>query len=157
MKILKFFTVLGILLEITSCIPPNEQVKTIPLDGEWLSKYPAQFEFTIEDYQTPKNIIFVIRNNNSYPYSNIRLFTSIYSDKAKNQSKTDTLNYIMAKPNGEWLGTGFGNTKEMLFLYKSAYQFPKNGKYIIEVKHAMRKNPLIGLDDIGIKIETLNP
>lgn len=64
----------------------------------------------------------------------------------------DTLNYILAKPNGEWLGKGFGNTKEILFQYKNAYTFPKNGKYSIEIKHAMRTQNLKGIEDIGVQI-----
>ena len=40
----------------------------------------------------------------------------------KSKKKTiDTLNYILAKPNGEWIGKGFGDTKETLFQYKLNY------------------------------------
>ena len=80
-----------------------------------------------------------------------------FSHKKEN-IKTDTLNYIIAKPNGEWLGSGIGNVKEVFFQYKLHYKFPSNGKYQVEIKHGMRKDTLRGIEDIGIKIEnTLNP
>jgi gliding motility-associated lipoprotein GldH len=67
------------------------------------------------------------------------------------------LNYVLAKPNGEWLGTGFGDTKETLFQYKLNYKFPEKGKYEIGLTQAMRNDNLPGIEDIGVKIETAKP
>lgn len=121
------------------------------LDSHWEQNKAQAFHFEINDHQTPKNIIFVVRNNNEYPYSNIRFF-SVLKEEGNKTAKVDTLNYILAKPNGEWLGKGFGNTKEILFQYKNAYTFPKNGKYSIEIKQAMRTSNLKGIEDIGVQI-----
>jgi len=55
------------------------------------------------------------------------------------------------------LGTGFGDTKETLFLYKVNHRFPKNGKYEINVTQAMRNDNLPGIEDLGIKVETAKP
>lgn len=103
-----------------------------------------------------KNIIFVVRNNNEYPYSNIRLIVNFSEVKSKKKS-TDTLNYILAKPNGEWLGKGFGDTKEIMFQYKLNYKFPENGDYKIGIIQAMRTDNLKGIEDIGVKIESAKP
>ena len=73
------------------------------------------------------------------------------------KAKPDTLNYILAKPNGEWIGRGFGETKETLFQYRLNYKFPKNGKYTLTVQQAMRKDKLTGIDDFGVKIEQAQP
>ena len=100
-------------------------------------------------------MMFVVRNNNSYPYSNLRLIARIENNK-KNIS-TDTLNFVLAKPNGEWIGTGFGDTKEIVFQYKLNYKFPQNGNYSVKVIQAMRNNSLTGIEDIGIKIQNLKP
>ena len=95
-----------------------------------------------------------MRNNNEYPYANLRIFATIKDAKKKNKkNKIDTLNYILAEPNGMWLGKGFGETKEILFQYKKGYKFPKNGIYTIEIQHAMRDSHLKGIEDFGIKIE----
>ena len=67
------------------------------------------------------------------------------------------MNYILAEPNGTWLGKGFGETKEILFQYKLNYQFPENGAYSIGIIQAMRNDDLPGIEDIGVKIETAKP
>lgn len=141
---------------LTACVSPDEQVRTISLDGKWMSKYPARFEFDIEDAQNPKNIIFVIRNNDDYPYMNLRLKATVSRINEKGKV-ADVLNYMLAEPNGLWTGTGFGATKETLGRYKVNYKFPANGKYKIEIRHLMNRSPLVGLEDIGIKIETVKP
>jgi gliding motility-associated lipoprotein GldH len=74
-------------------------------------------------------------------------------EEGQKNYKIDTLNYILAKPNGEWLGEGFGETKEIMFLYKSKYTFPKSGKYTVGILQAMRANDLKGIEDVGVKIE----
>jgi gliding motility-associated lipoprotein GldH len=66
------------------------------------------------------------------------------------------LNYVLAKPNGEWLGTGFGDTKETFFNI-NWIKFPGKGKYEIGLAQAMRNDNLPGIEDIGVKIETAKP
>ena len=126
------------------------------INGIWPKKAEQKFDFTISDAQNPKNIIFVVRNNNDYPYSNIRFIVNFTETKTKNV-KVDTLNYILAKPDGAWIGKGFGDTKETLFQYKVNYKFPQNGAYSIGVIQAMRTDSLKGIEDLGLKIETAKP
>lgn len=126
------------------------------VNNKWNKKSEQKFSLEISDPQNPKNIIFVVRNNNEYPYSNIRFIVN-FTDLQSKKKQTDTLNYILAKPNGEWLGTGFGDTKETLFQYKLNYRFPAKGKYEIGLTQAMRNDDLPGIEDIGVKIETAKP
>ena len=150
--------VLGILMLIflTGCGTSNEDVTMNPINNKWGKKAEQKFKLEISDLQTPKNIIFVVRNNNEYPYSNIRFIVNFKNPKSK-IAQIDTLNYILAKPNGEWLGTGFGETKETLFQYRTNYKFPEKGTYEVGVIQAMRNNNLPGIEDIGIKVETAKP
>lgn len=134
----------------------SEDIHINNLNGNWDKKAEQKFDFKIKDAQNPKNIIFVVRNNNEYPYSNIRLFVN-FSDSKTKRKITDTLNYNLALPNGEWLGKGFGDTKEILFQYKVNYKFPANGDYSIGITQAMRTDKLKGIEDIGVKIETAKP
>jgi gliding motility-associated lipoprotein GldH len=117
------------------------------LNGDWNKKAEQKFDFKVNDAQHPKNIIFVVRNNNDYPYSNIRFIVNFQELKSKKKT-IDTLNYILAKPNGEWIGKGFGDTKETLFQYKLNYKFPQNGDYSIGIIQAMRNDNLKGIEDI---------
>ena len=145
-----------VLLFLVGCSNDTEQVLMNNINGKWDKKEEQKFDFKIEDAQHLKNIIFVVRNNNDYPYSNIRLIVNFLDKKTINKS-TDTLNYILAKPNGAWIGKGFGETKETLFQYKLNYKFPANGDYSIGIIQAMRNDKLVGIEDIGVKIETAKP
>ena len=149
---IKYFQIFFVSIMLISCSYNNEVVSMNEVNGTWDKKKELLFTMNIEDTSTPKNIIFVVRNNNDYPYSNLFLITYLKAENEKN-FKIDTLNYIMAKPNGEWLGKGFGETKEILFQYKNQYKFPKKGKYIIGVKQGMRINSLVGIEDLGVKLE----
>lgn len=141
---------------LIGCNNPSEEVIVNNLNGKWDKKAEQKFDFSITDAQHPKNIIFVVRNNNEYPYSNLRLIVH-FSDLQTKAKITDTLNYVMAQPNGQWLGKGFGDTKEILFQYRTNYTFKENGRYSIGVIQAMRKDNLPGIEDLGIKIETAKP
>ena len=152
----KVFAALFMLLSFLSCTSDDAEVQMRPIDGNWKMKEEQKFQFKINDAQNLKNIIFVVRNNNYYPYSNIRFIVNFTSLKTK-KTQTDTLNYTLARPNGEWIGTGFGSTKEILFQYRTDYKFPENGDYEIGILQAMRKSNLVGIEDIGIKIQNTKP
>ncbi|WP_294208875.1 gliding motility lipoprotein GldH [uncultured Chryseobacterium sp.] len=139
-----------------SCHSPEGDVKMNSVDNKWNKKSEQKFNLEIADPQNPKNIIFVVRNNNDYPYSNIRFIVN-FTNLQNKKKETDTLNYVLAKPNGEWLGTGFGDTKETLFQYRLNYRFPSKGKYKIGLIQAMRNDVLPGIEDVGVKIETAKP
>lgn len=76
----------------------------------------------------------------------------------------DTLEYQMAKPNGELLGKGFTDIKENKLWYKGyekPFVFEEKGEYNINIQHAMRNNgdingvdKLDGITDVGFRIET---
>ena len=66
----------------------------------------------------------------------------------------------MARPDGEWLGTGFGDVKENKLWYKEHVRFKEPGEYRVNIRHAMRKNGevngiqnLDGITDVGFRIE----
>lgn len=145
-----------LLMSIVACNTSEDQVMMNHVDNKWDKKNQQKFNLDISDPENAKNIIFVVRNNNEYPYSNIRFIVN-FGEAKSNKKITDTLNYVLAKPNGEWIGKGFGDTKETLFQYKINYKFPKNGDYQIGVVHGMRTDNLKGIEDIGVKIESVKP
>ncbi|MDY3536876.1 gliding motility lipoprotein GldH [Riemerella anatipestifer] len=148
------FLMMLVLFTLVSCsLFGDEEVRMHSLGGVWHKNTSQKFEFEIKDAQNPKNIIFVIRNNNDYPFSNLYLISKM-SKGNKVLGQIDTLNYVLAMPTGEWIGSGFGSTKETLFQYKVNYKFPENGVYNIELKQAMRKDTLKGIEDIGVTIQS---
>ena len=75
----------------------------------------------------------------------------------------DTLEYQMAYPNGELLGTGFTDVKENKLWYKEQVVFEETGEYTVNIQHAMRENGKVngdinieGITDVGFRIEKPN-
>lgn len=141
------------LLWLYSC--SSDEVYMASVDNTWAKNEAKKIDFHINDAQSAKNLIFVIRNNNEYPYSNLFLISTL-KDEQQKVIKIDTMQYLLAKPNGEWLGSGMGSVKEIWVQYKNDYIFPKNGQYHLEIKHGMRTEKLQGIEDIGIKIDNIN-
>jgi gliding motility-associated lipoprotein GldH len=69
------------------------------------------------------------------------------------QIQRDTLECILAAPNGRWLGDGLGDIWDNRILLKDQVKFPQAGEYRFELYQAMRINPLPGIMDAGIRIE----
>lgn len=116
--------------------------------------------FKLEDITPNKeyNLFINVRNNNEFDFSNLFLIAEIQFPQGK--VITDTLEYEMAAPDGQWLGTGFGSVKESKLWYKEQVSFEETGQYVVFIKHAMRKNNneqgienLEGITEIGFRIE----
>lgn len=104
------------------------------------------------------NLFINVRNNNEFDFSNLFLIAEIQFPEGK--VITDTLEYEMAAPNGQWLGSGFGSVKESKLWYKERVSFEETGQYVVFIKQAMRKNNkeqgienLEGITEIGFRIE----
>ncbi|MDR3272748.1 MAG: gliding motility lipoprotein GldH [Flavobacteriaceae bacterium] len=138
------------LISLTQCSRHYEYAETVNIKNFWHKKNALNFDFEIKNPQQPKNLFFIVRNNNNYSFSNLYLFISL-----KQNGKileTDTLNYPLAKPTGEWLGTGTGSVKEIEFQYKKNFKFPEKGRYTLSVIQGMRKDTLEGIEDFGLII-----
>lgn len=128
--------------------------------GSWSREDVKDYSFTQNDTLTRYNLFINIRNDNTYPYSNLFLITDLsFPDGTVVR---DTLEYEMALPDGQWLGKGYGSLKENKLLYKENIVFPNSGVYTFEVAHAMRQNGsvegvnnLIGITDVGFQIESV--
>lgn len=136
-----------------------DKYKSFP-DG-WAKDSLATFKISEIDSSRTYNVFINVRNNNNYRYSNLFLISEINFPNGK--VLTDTLEYEMAAPNGEWLGTGFGEVKESRLWLKQNVRFSEHGEYKVTLQQAMRKNGetdgidvLEGITDIGIRIEKTN-
>ncbi len=140
------------LLLLTSCGEKPYHEEYIKLDQKgWYADSLARFTVEIDDTLSAYKVILNFRGNNDYPYSNLYLFRSIQSDLGLEYS--DTANFILADPYGRWLGEGLGELKSFERMYRRRpLRFNKTGIYTFELKQAMRDEPLIGLEDIGISI-----
>jgi len=133
--------------------------KSLP-NGNWEAHKNISFEFDIVDTISPKNLFINIRNNKEYSYSNLFVITEL--NFPNGDKVIDTLQYEMADNAGNYLGKGFTDIKENKLFYKEEKVFPKSGKYVFNIQHAMRKNgevkamPILeGVQDVGFSIEKI--
>jgi gliding motility-associated lipoprotein GldH len=117
----------------------------------WNAKAPLVFLADIKDTVSPHNVYLNIRNAGVYPFSNVFLFLN--TTLPDGRLDRDTVEILLASPDGKWLGKGLGDIWDNQVLFKSNVRFPKAGEYRFEMIQAMRLDPLPGIMDAGIRIE----
>ncbi|EAR02712.1 gliding motility lipoprotein GldH [Maribacter sp. HTCC2170] len=130
-------------------------------NGAWNKDNIVEFTFSEMDTVQNHHVYINVRNDNTFLYSNLFLIAEL--DKPNGDTVTDTLEFIMAKPDGTWLGKGYANTKENKLWYKENIVFSSSGVYTLRLSHAMRKNGnldgiinLEGITDVGYEIVKSN-
>lgn len=139
-----------------------DEYKSVP--NKWHKDSVASFSFKAPDTTNAYNLYVNLRNNEAYKYSNLFLIVTLNYPNGK--TVKDTLEYKMAKPNGELLGEGFTDIKENKLWYRGyevPFKFTENGEYTAMVQHAMRNNGdvdgitnLEGITDIGFRVEQVS-
>lgn len=160
-KIFRLFFWMGSML-LLSCGSDNAYYFDYQaLNHSWNKEESVDFTFEPPDTIQPYNMYINLRNDNNYPFSN--LFLIVKLNFPDGRVIADTLEYEMAKPDGEWLGEGFTDLKESKLWYKENVVFPDPGEYTVAIEHAMRKigeaegvGELKGITDIGLQIEKSN-
>lgn len=120
-------------------------------NSSWNAKDSILFSFDVLDKAIPKNMSFFLRNNLEYPYRNIFLLVEIQNNSGIIDS--DTVQYLMSNKYGQWLGKGFGKTRDNYFIFKKNYLFEDSGKHVMIIRHGMRKNELHGFVKLGVEID----
>lgn len=147
-----------LILGFSSCDSSQvfDEYKTVP--DSWHKDNTITFSISPPDTLKPYNLFINVRNTSNFKYSNLYLIVEMNFPNGK--VTKDTLEYLMAKPNGEFLGTGFSDVKENKLWYKEAVVFYENGEYKVNIQHAMRENGSIkgienleGITDVGFRIE----
>lgn len=145
---------LGFLLVVVLTACNSREVffeySTVNTSG-WSKDSVYSFDVTIDDVSVPYNIYVNTRHSSQYPYQNLWLF--IYKSEKSAIATKDTINFYLADQFGKWLGDGVGDLYSMPVLYQQNVKFPKKGNYRYQIGHGMRDSVLIGVSDIGIKIE----
>lgn len=143
---------------VTSCDSNRvfDEYQSVP--NQWHKDSIIEFDLIPPDSTNAYDLFVNLRNTSAYKYSNLFLIVEMNFPNGK--KVTDTLEYLMAKPNGEFLGTGFSDVKENKLWYKESVVFSEAGEYRVNIQHAMRENGQIdgvenleGITDVGFRIE----
>lgn len=148
-----FFVVLFI-----SCDDKRFYDEYVNLEGKWTKNDKVEFSFEQKDTTSLYNMFVTVRNNNDYPFNN--LFLIVKFSQPDNVVKIDTLEYLMANPDGTLLGDGVTDTKHSKLWYKENFKFSKSGKYAVSISQANRETgktqgveELEGITEVGFRIE----
>ena len=126
------------------------QYNPVALKG-WSKDSLYGFDIPITDTTAVYNVYVNVRNRGEYPYQNLWLFLS-KTTPDKIMSK-DSIECYLADQRGKWLGSGLGSIMEMPVLYQQNVRFKTKGTYHYRIVHGMRDTVLIGINDIGMRVE----
>ena len=152
MKIIKFFSLVALLVAMSACDPKMIIDEYKPIAARSWS-YDNTPEFTIEVMDTSQryNLYFNLRNTGNYGYNNLFVLFHIKAPDGKEDTKR--LNFLLADNDGRWLGKGLGDLYDNQILVLKEMRFDKAGKYTFAIEQNMRDNPLVGITDVGLRIE----
>jgi len=154
----KVILIIVICLSLLSCDSKRVYDEYKSVSSQWDKDSIISFKVSPPDSINAYNVFVNLRNTNDYKYSNLFLIVSTKFPNGK--VIKDTLEYRMAQPNGEFLGTGFSDVKENKLWYKENIVFKESGEYQFDIQHAMRENGKVqgvenleGVTDVGLRVE----
>jgi len=149
---IKLFILLAFTASIIACDSNRIFDDTLPIkENGWNINDVKVLTVDISDINSFNNLYINLRNTTDYKYSNILFF---FRTQYPNQKiSQDTIECIIAAPDGKWLGKGMGKIKDNRFLFKKGVRFPMKGVYKFYFQQAMRQKSLTGIKDIGLRIE----
>jgi gliding motility-associated lipoprotein GldH len=143
---------IAILLSLMACDTNQLYDHSVAIDADgWSKDSAAVFKVDVTDTTTFYNFYINVRNNDDYAFRNLYIFLTT---RLPNNNRTrDTLELILADPQGNWLGKGFGALHDNQILVRRNLSFPLAGRYTFSLQQAMREDVLKGVTDAGIRIE----
>ncbi len=149
---------LAALLLLASCDKKRVFDEYKPVGQSWNKDSIVSFTFEQKDTKKQYEMFVNVRDNNDYKFSNLFLIVALQQPDGK--TTVDTLEYLMANPDGTLLGDGFSSIKENKLFYKKQ-AFPKAGEYTVRISQAVRQTgkvkgvkELEGITEVGFRIES---
>ena len=100
----------------------------------WNADSSVVFGYSVSDTTCKNKLVIKVRHTTDYEFQNLFLFIKT--------EKTDTLEVLLANKEGQWLGRGVGDVREVEFVYRKNKVFPKKGEFTFEIEQAMRYGEL---------------
>ena len=154
-NILKYISILLIAIVVASCGNKNVifDESVIINNASWNNEDLPYFDVNVEDTLSTYAFYLNIRHLENYRYSNFYMF--LHSTFPNGNQTHDTIECILAYPDGRWVGDGSGSMRASKILLNNNLRFPLKGKYHFEIEQAMRDDVLEGITDVGIRFEKL--
>lgn len=119
-------------------------------NSTWHADDIKEFSFEITDTMSALDLFINLRTTTDYPYSNLYIF--LYSSYPDGYKDKDTLEFVLARPDGKWLGESSGTIVENQILISRGGRFRVPGKYTFRIQQAMREEELGEIVDVGFRV-----
>ena len=145
------FVFLSLLL-LVCCNTNTESSYSVFEEDSWHADSIITLNHSVVDTITKQNLYLKIRHTTDFEYQNIFLFVDF-------QEKRDTIEVALSEKNGKWLGSGFGDIKEVEYCLAKEIIFNSKKTSNVTVEQAMRygDQPVItnlkGIIALGINIK----
>jgi gliding motility-associated lipoprotein GldH len=150
------FLFAAVLLCASGCGPEALYADSLGVNAEgWKSAEAAEFRWEVSDTVRVHDLYIDVRNDATYPFSNLYLFVDFTFPNGK--TNRDTLAVELADAQGNWLGSGSGHVHDHRIVWHDDARFPLQGQYAVRIVHAMRRDPLPGITDVGLRVEYAEP
>ncbi|MFZ4261442.1 gliding motility lipoprotein GldH [Sphingobacterium sp. HJSM2_6] len=126
-----------------------EENTVIPTQ-KWDYDFTPEFAVHISESQKSYDLFINLRHTAFYPYANC--YVLLRQEGAGLKDTAIRYELKLAELDGKWTGNSAGNLYEHSNLIQENITFPDTGKYVFTIEQNMRDNPLIGVNDIGIKL-----
>lgn len=124
----------------------------LPISTEGWDKHDTLvFTFPVTDTISPLSLSIETRNTENYPFTNLFLFVNI-GKKDGYTVTADTMEYMLARKNGRWTGTGIGGIYQNAYPYKTI-SLPHPDTLVVRICHGMSQSSFKGITDIGLHVE----
>lgn len=155
-KMLKYVSILLMTMMLMSCGEKNVifDESVVINNSSWNNQDMPYFDVNVEDTLSTYTFYFNIRHLENYRYSNFYMF--LHTTFPNGNQTHDTIECILAYPDGRWIGKGTGSMRNNTILLNQNLRFPLKGEYHFEIEQAMREPTLEGITDVGVRFERIN-
>ena len=149
--VLPLLASLLMLVCLGSCHNETFDKRVVIPEAEWHQDKPATFDVTVTDTASIYVFGVDVRHLENYRYSNLYVF--LHTKMPNGNITHDTIECILATPEGKWIGKGSGTMRDIRIPLNPNLKFPLPGEYHFTIEQAMREPVLKGVSDIGIFID----
>ena len=144
---------LVIMALLTACNSAYFDKRYVIDEAKWEMSDKAVFDVSIDDTASTYLFGIEIRHLENYRYSNLFMF--MRTEMPDGNVTRDTIECVLAMPDGRWLGKHSGSMCDAKILLNDKLKFPSTGNYRFILEQAMRDTTLKGISDVGIIIDKI--
>ena len=151
MKRIALTVVVALAMALASCGGKGFDQRVVIPEAKWTTENRIPFDVTVNDTLGIYSFGMSLRHLENYRYSNLYVF--LHTTLPNGNVMHDTIQFLLAAPDGRWVGKSSGSMRDVRLTLNPAMRFPLEGTYHFEIEQAMREPELKGVTDIGLFIE----